>query len=57
MNSLLDFLSNGLLRFSWWQIVLFTLAVTHVTIVGVTVYLHRCQAHRALDLHPIMSHF
>ncbi|KGC66544.1 fatty acid desaturase family protein [Burkholderia mallei] len=36
---------------------LFTLAVTHVTIVGVTVYLHRCQAHRALDLHPIMSHF
>ncbi|WP_063532790.1 acyl-CoA desaturase [Burkholderia sp. MSMB1589WGS] len=57
LNSLLDFLSNGLLRFSWWQIVLFTLAVTHVTIVGVTVYLHRCQAHRALDLHPVMSHF
>ncbi|ABC38864.1 fatty acid desaturase family protein [Burkholderia thailandensis E264] len=57
MNSLLDFLSNGLLRFSWWQVVLFTLAVTHVTIVGVTVYLHRCQAHRALDLHPVMSHF
>ncbi|AJX71620.1 DesA family fatty acid desaturase [Burkholderia pseudomallei] len=57
LNSLLDFLSNGLLRFSWWQIVLFTLAVTHVTIVGVTVYLHRSQAHRALDLHPIMSHF
>lgn len=57
LNSLLDFLSNGLLRFSWWQIVLFTLAVTHVTIVGVTIYLHRCQAHRALDLHPIMSHF
>ncbi|KVE39374.1 DesA family fatty acid desaturase [Burkholderia sp. TSV86] len=57
LNSLLDFLSNGLLRFSWWQIVLFALAVTHVTIVGVTVYLHRCQAHRALDLHPIVSHF
>ncbi|KVE23573.1 aminotransferase [Burkholderia singularis] len=57
LNSLLDFLSNGLLRFSWWQIVLFALAVTHVTIVGVTVYLHRCQAHRALDLHPVVSHF
>ncbi|KVG12271.1 acyl-CoA desaturase [Burkholderia thailandensis] len=57
LNSLLDFLSNGLLRFSWWQVVLFTLAVTHVTIVGVTVYLHRCQAHRALGLHPVMSHF
>lgn len=52
-----DFLSNGLLHFSWWQIVLFTLAVTHVTIAGVTIYLHRCQAHRALDLHPIVSHF
>ncbi|MGU7775824.1 DesA family fatty acid desaturase [Burkholderia sp. MR1-5-21] len=57
LNSLLDFLSHGLLRFSWWQIVLFALAVTHVTIVGVTVYLHRCQAHRALELHPIASHF
>lgn len=57
LNSLLDFLSHGLLRFSWWQIVLFALAVTHVTIIGVTVYLHRCQAHRALELHPIVSHF
>lgn len=57
LNSLLDFLSHGLLRFSWWQIVLFALAVTHVTIIGVTVYLHRCQAHRALELHPIASHF
>ncbi|WP_425497096.1 DesA family fatty acid desaturase [Paraburkholderia humisilvae] len=30
---------------------------THVTIISVTVYLHRCQAHRALDLHPLASHF
>ncbi len=45
------------MRFSWWQLVLFTLAVTHVTIIGVTVYLHRCQAHRALELHPVVSHF
>ncbi|WP_090865779.1 DesA family fatty acid desaturase [Paraburkholderia diazotrophica] len=57
LNSLLDFLAHGALRFSWWQIALWTLAVTHVTIIGVTVYLHRCQAHRALDLHPIASHF
>jgi stearoyl-CoA desaturase (delta-9 desaturase) len=54
---LLDFLSHGLLHFSWWQIVVFTLVVTHVTILGVTIYLHRCQAHRALELHPIVSHF
>ncbi|MDR5833097.1 acyl-CoA desaturase [Caballeronia sp. LZ034LL] len=57
LNSSLDFLANGLLDFSWWQILLFTLVMTHITIVGVTVYLHRCQAHRALDLHPVASHF
>jgi len=37
--------------------VLYTLVATHITIIGVTVYLHRCQAHRALELHPIVSHF
>ncbi|WP_133647676.1 fatty acid desaturase [Paraburkholderia flava] len=57
LNSSLDFLAHGLLHFSWWQIVLFALAMTHVTIIGVTVYLHRHQAHRALDLHPAVSHF
>jgi len=57
LNSLLDFLAHGVLHFSWWQIVLFAAVVTHITIIGVTVYLHRCQAHRALDLHPIASHF
>jgi len=57
LNSLLDFLGSGLLRWTWWQIALFTLVITHITIIGVTVYLHRCQAHRALDLHPIVSHF
>ncbi|WP_118179548.1 acyl-CoA desaturase [Paraburkholderia phosphatilytica] len=57
LNSLLDFLAHGLLRFSWWQIVLAALVMTHITIIGVTVYLHRCQAHRALDLHPVASHF
>ena len=36
---------------------LYTLVATHITIIGVTVYLHRCQAHRALELHPIVSHF
>jgi stearoyl-CoA desaturase (delta-9 desaturase) len=57
LNSLLDFLAHGLLRFSWWQLVVYTLVATHITIIGVTVYLHRCQAHRALDLHPAVSHF
>ena len=53
----LDFLLNGLTHATGWQILLFTLAVTHITIAGVTIFLHRCQAHRALDLHAIPSHF
>ncbi len=48
---------NGLLDLSWWQLILVVLLLTHVTIVSVTVYLHRCQAHRALDLHPVLAHF
>jgi stearoyl-CoA desaturase (delta-9 desaturase) len=54
---LLNWLANGYLNWSWWQIALFTLAATHITIAAVTIFLHRCQAHRALDLHPIASHF
>jgi len=47
----------GILDLSLWQVVLSGLALTHVTIVTVTVFLHRSQAHRALDLHPAASHF
>jgi len=57
LDLVLDFLLNGITHASGWQILLFTLAVTHITIAGVTIFLHRCQAHRALDLHPIPSHF
>ena len=57
IQGVLGFLDTGLLDWAWWQILLFTLAVTHVTIVGVTVFLHRSQAHRALDLHPVIAHF
>jgi len=53
----LDWLANGLLDASWWQVLLFTLVTTHITIAAVTVFLHRSQAHRALDLHAIPSHF
>jgi len=48
---------QGLLAPTFWQLVLITLALTHVTIVGVTVYLHRYSAHRALELHPALKHF
>jgi stearoyl-CoA desaturase (delta-9 desaturase) len=56
LDAILSFLNTGLLDFSGWQIVAYTLLTTHLTIVAVTVYLHRCQAHRALDLHPVVSH-
>lgn len=50
-------LANGYLNWSWWQVLLITLLLTHITIASVTIFLHRCQAHRALDLHAIPSHF
>jgi len=48
---------DGLLDFSLWEYVLATLLLTHVTIASVTIYLHRHQAHRGLDLHPAVAHF
>jgi stearoyl-CoA desaturase (delta-9 desaturase) len=41
----------------WWGNVVAALTLTHITIASVTIYLHRHQAHRALDLHPVVSHF
>jgi stearoyl-CoA desaturase (delta-9 desaturase) len=57
LNAVMEWLAWGMWNLSWWQIVLFALAVTHITMISVTVFLHRHQAHRALDLHPIASHF
>ncbi|MBZ8139192.1 acyl-CoA desaturase [Rubrivivax gelatinosus] len=56
-DGLVEWLSNGLLDASWWQILLVALVFTHITIAAVTIYLHRSQAHRSLDLHPLVSHF
>src|SRR4029078_10790316 len=69
-SALLDWLSHGFSGFNGWEIVAYTLITTHVTIAAVTIFLHpargrrglytflhRSQAHRALDLHPIVSHF
>lgn len=46
----------GLLNLPWWGYVFAILLVTHLNIICVTIFLHRNQAHRALDLHPIISH-
>lgn len=48
---------DGLLDASVWGAIGFTLVVTHITIAAVTIYLHRHQAHRALELHPAVAHF
>ncbi|HJV82308.1 MAG TPA: fatty acid desaturase [Noviherbaspirillum sp.] len=56
-DAVLNFLSNGLSGASGWEVLAYTLIVTHITIASVTIFLHRCQAHRALDLHAIPSHF
>ena len=64
MNSLISvwdatvaLLAHGLIETSWWEVVLVTLVMTHITIASVTIFLHRAQSHRALDLHAIPSHF
>ena len=57
VSAAIEWLARGSWDLAWWQIVLFTLLMTHITMVSVTVFLHRHQAHRALDLHPIASHF
>jgi len=55
--AILDWLGNG-----WWQLsalglVAVTLVLTHITMISVTVYLHRHSAHRAVELHPVLKHF
>jgi stearoyl-CoA desaturase (delta-9 desaturase) len=56
-DAILNWLVGGLFDLSWWQFVLIALVTTHITIVSVTVFLHRHQAHRSLELHPAVSHF
>lgn len=48
---------NGLIDLPFWGYIIVALVLTHITIASVTIFLHRSQAHRAVDLHPIVSHF
>ena len=55
-----DFLAlaaHGLTPLPWWGYVVVALVLTHITIASVTIFLHRSQAHRGLDLHPVATHF
>jgi len=55
--NVVEFLHKGLLGLSIWQMIIYALIVTHITIAGVTIFLHRSQTHRSLDLHQIPAHF
>jgi stearoyl-CoA desaturase (delta-9 desaturase) len=57
LEQVLRFLDQGVLNWSGWAILAYTLVTTHITIAAVTIYLHRHQAHRALELHALPSHF
>jgi stearoyl-CoA desaturase (delta-9 desaturase) len=56
-DSLVDFLTNGLSHASWPMLVLCFLVTSQLTIFSVTLYLHRSQAHRGVDFHPLLAHF
>jgi stearoyl-CoA desaturase (delta-9 desaturase) len=47
----------GFLQLPWWGYIVVTLVLTQITLFSVTIFLHRHQAHRSVDLHPIVSHF
>ena len=57
LDAMLNWLANGIWPLTAWQLVAYTLLMTHITIASVTIYLHRHQAHRSLDLHWLPSHF
>jgi len=48
---------NGLLDLAWYEVLMVVMVLTHITIAGVTIFLHRHQAHRSVQLHPLVSHF
>jgi stearoyl-CoA desaturase (Delta-9 desaturase) len=56
-DSTLTFLSTGLLGLTWWATLLCALGMIFVTTLATTLFLHREQTHRGLDLHPAVQHF
>lgn len=48
---------QGLLGTNFWHFLIAMIIMTHITILSVTIYLHRFSAHRSLELHPALQHF
>ena len=57
IDSILNFLAHGLIHAGLGSMALYLLVVTQLTILSVTLYLHRSQAHRGVDFHPLIAHF
>ena len=57
ITAMLQWLAYGVWDLTAWQLLAVTLGLTHITIAAVTIYLHRHQAHRSMDLHPLPAHF
>jgi len=57
MHAFLEFLGGGLVQFGWVGLLVYFLIATQLTIFSVTLYLHRSQAHRGVDFHPVLAHF
>ena len=56
-HSVFDWLAHGITGAGWGTLAIYLLIVTQITIFAVTLYLHRCQAHRGVDFHPALAHF
>jgi stearoyl-CoA desaturase (Delta-9 desaturase) len=57
MQAFIDFLGGGVAQFGWVGLLVYLLVATQLTIFSVTLYLHRSQAHRGVDFHPVLAHF
>ena len=57
MHAFLEFLGGGLVQLGWVGLLVYFLIATQLTIFSVTLYLHRSQAHRGVDFHPVLAHF
>ncbi len=57
LDVLFDFLVSGVAGLGWWGMLVVLLVFTQLTIFSVTLYLHRSQAHRGVDFHPVLNHF
>lgn len=54
---MIELLNGGLLNLSFRGLLAVTFVFVQISMMGVTLYLHRDQAHRAIDLHPVLRHF